>query len=33
MSVMIETELKDVLNKLDKRFDRLDQKLETLRSI
>jgi len=32
MSVMIETELKDVLNKLDQRFDRLDQTLDKIES-
>ncbi|MFM1843712.1 MAG: hypothetical protein RLZZ490_2455 [Cyanobacteriota bacterium] len=32
MSVMIETELKDALNKLDQRFDRLDQKLDKIES-
>ncbi|UXE60457.1 MAG: hemolysin XhlA family protein [Woronichinia naegeliana WA131] len=32
MSMMIETDLKDVLNKLDQRFDRLDQKLDKIES-
>jgi t-SNARE complex subunit (syntaxin) len=32
MPMMIETDLKDVLNKLDQRFDRLDQKLDKIES-
>jgi t-SNARE complex subunit (syntaxin) len=32
MPMMIETDLKDVLNKLDQRFDRLDQKLDKIDS-
>lgn len=32
MPMMIETELKDVLNKLDQRFDRLEQKLDKIES-
>jgi t-SNARE complex subunit (syntaxin) len=32
MSMMIETDLKDVLNKLDQRFDRLDEKLDKIES-
>lgn len=32
MSMMIETDLKDVLNKLDQRFDRLEQKLDKIES-
>ena len=32
MSMMIETDLKDVLNKLGQRFDRLEQKLDKIES-
>ena len=30
MSTIIETELKDILSRLDQRFDRLDQRMERL---
>jgi lipid II:glycine glycyltransferase (peptidoglycan interpeptide bridge formation enzyme) len=30
MSVTIDQDLKDILNKLDQRFDKLEQKLETI---
>ena len=30
MPMIIETDLKDVLNRLDQRFDRLDQKLDKI---
>lgn len=32
MSMMIETDLKDVLNQLGQRFDRLEQKLDKIES-
>lgn len=32
MPMMIETDLKDVLNKLGQRFDRLEQKLDKIES-
>ena len=32
MPMMIESDLKDVLNRLDQRFDRLDQKLDKIES-
>ena len=32
MPMMIETDLKDILNKLDQRFDHLDQKLDKIES-
>jgi len=32
MPMIIETDLKDVLNRLDQRFDRLDQKLDKIES-
>jgi archaellum component FlaC len=30
MSVTIETDLRDILNNLDKRFDRMEQKIDTI---
>ena len=32
MPMMIETDLRDVLNKLDQRFDRVEQKLDKVQS-